>query len=73
MEQSHGSGACVDELYAAVTALGARIVRAPQLYPDYCPNYYAFFFKDTEGVELEIVHWSTSGPGAFTRASQWID
>ncbi len=57
----------VDELYAAVLALGAPVVHAPQTYPEYCADYYAFFFKDTEGIELEIVHWSASGAGTLTR------
>lgn len=47
----------VDRLYEAVAAIPARIVHPPRLYPEYCKDYYAFFFKDTEGIELEIVHF----------------
>ena len=47
----------VDKLYLQVKALGAKIVHEPQLYPEYCKDYYAFFFKDSEGIEYEIVHF----------------
>lgn len=50
------SPAEVDQLCGAVRAIpGARIRIPPRLYPDYAPDYYAFFFYDTEGIELEIV------------------
>lgn len=45
----------VDRLFAKVAALPAVIVHPPRLYPEYCRDYYAFFFKDSEGTELEIV------------------
>ena len=45
-----------DRLYEAVQAIpGARIRIPPRTYPEYAPDYYAFFFYDTEGIELEIV------------------
>ena len=47
----------VDALYGAVRALPAVIVHPPQLYPEYCPDYYALFFKDSEGIEYEIVSY----------------
>lgn len=47
----------VDALYGFVHALGAEILHAPRPYPEYCRDYYAFFFKDSEGNELEIVHF----------------
>lgn len=56
-----GSRAEVDALYERVAALPAQIVHPPRLYPEYCGDYYAFFFKDTEGVELEIVHFDRAG------------
>jgi len=50
-----GSSDEVDALYEKVrTILGVTIVSPPRLYPEYTPDYYAFFFKDTEGVKLEI-------------------
>src|SRR5688572_22530653 len=30
---------------------------APQLYPEYAPDYYAIFFADPDGVELEITNY----------------
>ena len=54
----------VDRLYHQVRALGARVLHPPRLYPQYCPDYYAFFFKDSEGTELEIVAFDR--PSYFT-------
>ena len=56
-----GSRAEVDSLYEKIAALPAEIVHPPRFYPEYCGDYYAFFFKDTEGVELEIVHFDREG------------
>ncbi len=49
------SKGCVDTLFAQVSSFAA-VVHEPQFYPEYCDDYYAFFFKDSEGIELEIVH-----------------
>lgn len=49
------SPAEVDALYARLKELPAKIVRPPQYYPEYCPDYYALFFKDSEGIEYELV------------------
>ena len=52
----------VDELHRQVAALGAEIVAAPREYPEYTPSgYYAFFFKDPDGIKYEIVAHSESG------------
>ena len=52
------SDAEVDRLYEQVRAIeGVTIVAPPGRYPEYTPDYYAFFFKDTEGIKLEIVHF----------------
>lgn len=48
----------VDLLYEQVKALPAYIVHSPQFYPEYCSDYYAFFFKDSEGIEYEIVSYA---------------
>lgn len=45
----------VDSLYMKIKEIGALIVHEPQYYPAYCPDYYAFFFKDSEGIAYEIV------------------
>jgi len=31
-------------------------VSEPRLYPEYTPDYYATFFHDPDGIELEIVN-----------------
>ena len=30
---------------------------APQLYPEYAPDYYAVFFSDPDGIRLEITNY----------------
>lgn len=46
----------VDALFDAVRRIpGAAVVHPPRLYPDYCADYYAFFFKDSENIEYEVV------------------
>lgn len=52
-----GSREEVDRLFSQVRGFTESIVHEPRFYPEYCPDYYAFFFKDPEGVELEIVHY----------------
>ena len=50
------SRAEVDRMHDALVEIGAVIVEPPRLYPEHGPNYYALFFKDLEGIKLEIVH-----------------
>ncbi|MBR0092575.1 MAG: VOC family protein [Lachnospiraceae bacterium] len=45
----------VESLYKIIRDLPAEIIHEPRYYPDYCKDYYAFFFKDSEGTEIEIV------------------
>jgi catechol 2,3-dioxygenase-like lactoylglutathione lyase family enzyme len=46
----------VDRLHSEVRRIGGTIVSPPQEYPQYTPpGYYAFFFKDPEGIKYEIV------------------
>lgn len=45
------SPAEVDSLYSKIREIPAQIIHAPQYYPEYCPDYYALFFKDSEGIE----------------------
>jgi catechol 2,3-dioxygenase-like lactoylglutathione lyase family enzyme len=50
------SRAEVDRLYSELKEIGATIVSAPREYPEYSPSgYYAFFFKDPDGIKYEIV------------------
>ena len=48
----------VDSIYEQVKAIGATIIHKPQYYLEYCSDYYAFFFKDSEGIEYEIVSFA---------------
>jgi catechol 2,3-dioxygenase-like lactoylglutathione lyase family enzyme len=50
------SRAEVDRLHTEIMRIGATIVSAPREYPEYTPaGYYAFYFKDPEGIKYEIV------------------
>jgi catechol 2,3-dioxygenase-like lactoylglutathione lyase family enzyme len=50
----------VDRLHSEVKGIGATIVSAPREYPEYTPaGYYAFYFKDPEGIKYEIVSTGT--------------
>ncbi len=44
------SRAEVDRMHVELSNIGATIVAAPRLYPEYSPDYYAVFFKDLEGI-----------------------
>ena len=48
----------VDAVFARVSAIPAVIVHPPRCYEKYCTDYYAFFFKDSEGIEYEIVNFA---------------
>jgi catechol 2,3-dioxygenase-like lactoylglutathione lyase family enzyme len=50
------SRAEVDRLHVELERIGATIVSPPRVYPEYTPaGYYAFFFKDPDGIKYEIV------------------
>lgn len=48
---------------AAVDAIARRFAEqgidcsAPQIYPEYAPDYYAVFFSDPDGIRLEITNF----------------
>jgi len=44
----------VDRLAEVVRAAGAKNLDGPELVPGYRPGYYALFFDDPEGNQLEI-------------------
>ena len=48
----------VDAAYNKVKELQCTITHEPKYYPEYCSDYYAFFFKDSEGIEYEIVSYN---------------
>jgi catechol 2,3-dioxygenase-like lactoylglutathione lyase family enzyme len=45
----------VDQLYLKIKDIGAKIIDPPKFYPQHGEKYYALFFKDLEGIKLEIV------------------
>ena len=44
----------VDKMYKLVKTLGVKITRKPRKYPSYTKRYYAFYFRDPDGIPLEI-------------------
>ncbi|AEC02066.1 VOC family protein [Parasphaerochaeta coccoides] len=49
----------VDSIFSAVQSIpNVRIINKPCFYPEYCDDYYAFFFTDCDGIELEVVNYS---------------
>ena len=62
-----GSRAEVNRLASEIEAIGATIVEAPRLYPEYGTSYYALFFKDLEGIKYEIVCTRPSAARAAPR------
>ena len=47
----------------AINAIAGRFAElgvecsAPQLYPEYAPDYWALFFQDPDGVRLEVTNY----------------
>ena len=50
-----GSPRDVDPIHDAVPRIAARLLHAPRSRPGYCADYYGTFFKDSEGIEYEVV------------------
>lgn len=46
----------VDTMHERLVEIGATIVAPPRAYPEYGQHYYAVFFKDPDGIKLEVVH-----------------
>jgi len=49
------SRSVVDERAAWLRAAGAELESGPAEY-EYSPGYYAVFFRDPDGIKLELVH-----------------
>jgi len=45
----------VDEFFRTAVDLGAEVLHAPQLWPEYHPNYYGAFVRDPDGNNVEAV------------------
>jgi catechol 2,3-dioxygenase-like lactoylglutathione lyase family enzyme len=48
--------AAVDEAARRFSEAGISC-SAPQLYPEYAPDYYATFFSDPDGIRLEVTNY----------------
>lgn len=48
----------VDAFYRKIKAIDADIVSPPRHYPQHGERYYALFFKDPDGIKLEVMHES---------------
>ncbi len=51
------STAEVERIHNDLQAAGVEITRPPAAYPEYSPEYYAFYFRDPDGIPLEIVYY----------------
>ena len=47
--------ATVDAFHAAAVAIGAEILHAPRIWPEYHPSYYGAFARDPDGNNVEAV------------------
>ena len=48
--------AAVDRAAAKLQSAKVEVTR-PQSYPEYAPDYYAIFFRDPDGVRLEVTNF----------------
>jgi catechol 2,3-dioxygenase-like lactoylglutathione lyase family enzyme len=48
----------VDIIYEEIKRMDGEILIPPKYFPEYCEDYYAFFFKDIENIEYEIVYFN---------------
>ena len=48
------TAADVDAAHTAALAVGATVLHAPRLWPQYHPEYYATFFLDPDRFRLEV-------------------
>ncbi|WP_033956917.1 VOC family protein [Psychroserpens jangbogonensis] len=44
----------VDKIYELITKLNVKITHEPKKYPEYSESYYAFYFRDPNGIPLEV-------------------
>ncbi len=59
----------IDEAYAFLVKIGAKIVHAPQEEP-WAPGYYSVLFEDPDGIRLELNH--VPGRGLFDTPTQRV-
>ncbi|MGY1806425.1 VOC family protein [Blastococcus sp. SYSU D00669] len=46
----------VDEVFGLAREAGAEVLHEPRIWPEYHPGYYAVFFRDPDGNNVEAVH-----------------
>lgn len=46
----------VELLYTRLSQSWTMISKKPMQYPDYSDDYYAFYFRDPDGIPLEIAY-----------------
>ena len=44
----------VDAIHGLIVKSKAKITIPPKAYPEYSPKYYAFYFRDPDGIPLEV-------------------
>jgi len=44
----------VDEVFKVLKEMNSEISRKPKMYPEYSKTYYAFYFRDPDGIPLEV-------------------
>ena len=52
-----GSRDGVDGLHRVLVEAGTQIDLPPQSFPQYTNDYYAVFFRDPDGIKLEVAHY----------------
>jgi catechol 2,3-dioxygenase-like lactoylglutathione lyase family enzyme len=50
------SRVAVQAFHDAAVALGADVLHAPRLWPEYHPGYFGAFVRDPDGNNVEAVH-----------------
>ena len=46
----------VDAVFDLAKQAGAEVLHEPRVWPEYHPGYYAVFFRDPDGNNVEAVH-----------------
>jgi len=55
--------AAVEAVYHEAVAAGVQVLHAPREWPEYHPGYYAVFFRDPDGHNVEAVTHGTGPTG----------
>lgn len=64
----------VDQFFELLRRRRVMILYRPKLYPRYGKGYYAVFFLDPDGIDLEVFHWPNhtgSAAGATLTSAGW--